>query len=106
MADVVPSEPTPKVNAAAFAGKFGLIEYVPALVGAVVFKYAFPSLAVPVKIMEMAVKESIAARPVVEKARVATIVEPVNVSVWDKTVTVKVSAFATVTARLTWALEL
>jgi len=106
MADVVPADPTPKVNAAAFAGKLGLIEYVPALVGAVVLEYALPSLAVPVKIMEIAVSESIAARPVVVKARVTTIVEPVNVSVCERTVTVRVSAFATVMARLTRALEL
>jgi len=56
--------------------------------------------------MEIAVNESIAARPIVVKALVATIVEPVNVSACDKTVTVKVSAFATVTARLTRGLEL
>jgi hypothetical protein len=54
---------------------------VPAFVGAVVFEYAFPSLAVPAKSIEIAVSESIAARPVVVKVRVATIVEPVKVSV-------------------------
>jgi hypothetical protein len=63
-------------------------------------------LAVPAKSIEIAVNESMAARPVVVKALVATMVEPVKVSVCESTVTVRVSAFATVMARLTWALEL
>ena len=103
---MVPADPVPKVKAAEFAGKFGAIVYVPAFVGAVVLEYELPSFAVPVKIIEMAVSESIGASPVVVKARFATIAVPVKVSVCDKTVTVNVSALATVIARLTRELEL
>ena len=54
----------------------------------------------------MAVSESIATRPVVVKAPVTVTALPVYWRVSDATVTVKVSALATVIARLTRELEL
>jgi hypothetical protein len=61
---------------------------------------------VPVKIIDIAVRESIEARPVVVNLLFAGTVVPVKVSVCDKTVTVNVSAFATVTANEVRALLL
>jgi hypothetical protein len=63
-------------------------------------------LAVPAKSIDIAVNESMAARPVVVKALVATIVEPVKVSDCESTVTVRVSALVTVIANDAWRLLL